>query len=114
MVGMGAASEDMMADASGFLIFGLAWLGFGAFMVAKPHAVLRSTQWRWTQLPRRGTRLLGTIVLAGAAWWFYPLRRETSSITGVYKAGTGPPNWAADSFLSGFLTQDTRSPRQFG
>jgi hypothetical protein len=67
----GAASEDMMADAIGFLIFGLAWLGFGAFVVAKPQAVLRNTQWPWTPLPRWGTRLLGTVVLAGAAWWFY-------------------------------------------
>jgi len=68
---MGAASEDMMADAIGFLIFGLAWLGFGAFMVAKPQAVLRNTQWPWTQLSRWGTRLLGTLVLAGAAWWLH-------------------------------------------
>ena len=67
----GAVSSSKMADAIVFLIFGLAWLGFGAFMVAKPQAALRNTQWPWTQLPRWGMRLFGTLVLAGAAWWFY-------------------------------------------
>jgi hypothetical protein len=60
-----------MAELIAFLIFGLAWLGFGTFMVAKPQSALRNTQWPWTRLPRWGMRVLGIAVLAGAAWWFY-------------------------------------------
>jgi len=60
-----------MLETGLFLVFGLAWLGFGTFMVAKPQSALRNTQWPWTCLPSWGMRLLGVGILAGAAWWFY-------------------------------------------
>lgn len=60
-----------MADVIFFLVFGLAWLAFGIFMVARPQSALHDTQWPWTRLPPWGMRAMGVVVLAGAAWWFY-------------------------------------------
>ena len=61
-----------MAKAIFFFAFGVAWLLFGAFMVAKPQSALHSTQWPWTRLPAWGMKALGVVILAGAALWFYP------------------------------------------
>jgi len=60
-----------MVELVAFFIFGLAWLGFGTFMLARPGSALRNTQWPWTRLPKWGMRTLGMAVLGGAVWWFY-------------------------------------------
>jgi hypothetical protein len=60
-----------MLDAIFLLAFGVAWLGFGLFMVARPELALRNTQWPWTRLPQWGMRLAGVVVLAGAGWMLY-------------------------------------------
>lgn len=60
-----------MATKIVLLVFGLFWLASGIFMVAKPESALRNTQPPWTYLPLWGTRVLGVVVLLGAAWLFY-------------------------------------------
>jgi hypothetical protein len=63
--------QARIGEAVLLLIFGIAWLGFGLFMVARPDSALRNTQFPWTRLPRWGMRLLGVFVLGGAVWLFY-------------------------------------------
>jgi hypothetical protein len=58
-------------DAIILVVFGLAWLGFGLFMLLRPDMALHNTQWPWTRLPRWGMRLVGLVVLFGAGWMLY-------------------------------------------
>ncbi len=60
-----------MGDAILLFVFAVAWLGSGLFMVARPESAFHRTQYPWTRLPRWGMRLLGVLVLCGAAWLFY-------------------------------------------
>lgn len=68
---IGARPQVPMLEPALLFIFGLAWLCFGVFMVARPESALRNTQPPWTWLSRWGMRLLGVFVLGGAAWLFY-------------------------------------------
>ena len=60
-----------MLSAIFLLAIGLAWLGSGLFMLARPESALRKTQWPWTRLPKWGMRLAGVIVVAGGGWTLY-------------------------------------------
>ena len=60
-----------MLSAIFLLAIGLAWLGSGLFMLARPESALRKTQWPWTRLPKWGMRLAGVIVVAGGGWILY-------------------------------------------
>jgi uncharacterized protein YjeT (DUF2065 family) len=63
--------RSRMLSAIFLLAIGLAWLGSGLFLLARPESALRKTQWPWTRLPKWGMRLAGVIVVAGGGWILY-------------------------------------------